>query len=51
MEAAEGTGLAGQNVTFSGLLRANELMAKFREEVDVLFVPMSFDPMIEQHGA
>ena len=36
-------GLSRPNVTLCGLLPSTELMARFREEVDALFVPMSFD--------
>ena len=43
-EAAQRNGLVGPNITLCGLVTSDELMVKFREEVDVLFVPMSFDP-------
>ena len=43
-EAARRSGLEGPNITLCGLVTSDELMVRFREEVDVLFVPMSFDP-------
>ena len=36
-------GLARPNIVLSGILSSHELMQKFRDEADVLFVPMSFD--------
>jgi hypothetical protein len=37
-------GLALANVECRGMLPSPALMGRFREEVDVLFVPMSFEP-------
>ena len=42
-DAAKQNDLAGPNIVLCGLVTARELMARFREEVDVLYVPMSFD--------
>ncbi len=42
-EQAPQIGLNLPNVTVSGLLSWHELMNRLREEVDALFVPMSFD--------
>lgn len=42
-EAAQQNDLAGPNIVLCGLVTSGELMARFREEVDVLYVPMSFD--------
>lgn len=36
--------LAGPNVTLHGLVNPAELLKRLREEADVLFVPMSFNP-------
>ena len=36
-------GLARPNIVLRGILSSHELMQKFRDEADVLFVPMSFD--------
>lgn len=41
---AEREGLALANVECRGLLSSSALMERFRQEVDVLFVPMSFEP-------
>jgi hypothetical protein len=41
---AEREGLAFGNVECRGPLSSGALMERFREEVDVLFVPMSFEP-------
>jgi glycosyltransferase involved in cell wall biosynthesis len=46
-EAARQSGLAHSNIVLQGLVTSGELMKRFREEVDVLFVPMSFDPADE----
>jgi glycosyltransferase involved in cell wall biosynthesis len=43
-EDARQAGLDSRNVILRGLVTSDELMKRFREEVDVLFVPMSFDP-------
>jgi len=43
-DAARDVGLDRPNTVVRGLLNATELMVRFREEVDALFVPMSFDP-------
>lgn len=40
---ASKAGLARPNITLRGLVPSGELMARFREEADALFVPMSFD--------
>ncbi len=42
-EAAKQNDLAAPNIILCGLVTSGELMARFREEVDVLYVPMSFD--------
>jgi glycosyltransferase involved in cell wall biosynthesis len=42
-ENAQQVGLTQSNIFLCGLLSSSELMQRFREEVDVLFVPMSFD--------
>jgi glycosyltransferase involved in cell wall biosynthesis len=42
-EQAQTSGLDLPNVTVGGLLSWPELMRRLREEVDALFVPMSFD--------
>ena len=44
-EQARQTGLDLPNVTVGGLLSWPELRSRLREEVDALFVPMSFDPI------
>jgi hypothetical protein len=44
IEAAQQHGLTGSNISVCGLIASGELMARFRQEADVLFVPMSFDP-------
>src|SRR5207244_2839189 len=41
---ARSNGLDGPNIEVRGLVEAEALMRHFREEADVLFVPMSFDP-------
>jgi glycosyltransferase involved in cell wall biosynthesis len=41
---ARQVGLDHSNTVVCGLLTANELMARLRDEADALFVPMSFDP-------
>lgn len=46
-EDARQVGLEGHNIVLRGLVTSDELMKRFREEVDVLFVPMSFDPADE----
>lgn len=46
-EDARQVGLEGHNIALRGLVTSDELMRRFREEVDVLFVPMSFDPADE----
>jgi glycosyltransferase involved in cell wall biosynthesis len=48
-EHARLIGLEGHNVVLRGLVSSDELMKRFREEVDVLFVPMSFDPADESN--
>lgn len=40
---AQQNGLAASNITLCGLVTSAELIARFRNEVDALFVPMSFD--------
>jgi glycosyltransferase involved in cell wall biosynthesis len=42
-DVAQQNDLAGPNIALCGLVTSAELMARFREEVDVLYVPMSFD--------
>ena len=42
-EVAQQNGLKRPNVILRGLVNSAELMATFREEVDALFVPMSFN--------
>ena len=42
-ENAHRAGLDLPNVELRGLMTSDELMRRFRDEVDVLFVPMSFD--------
>ncbi len=42
-EDAQRTGLKGHGIELRGLVTSDELMKRLREEVDVLFVPMSFD--------
>lgn len=42
-EEARASGLELPNVVVCGLLTSPELMQRFRDEVDALFVPMSFD--------
>ncbi|HSD46061.1 MAG TPA: hypothetical protein VLB87_05540, partial [Pyrinomonadaceae bacterium] len=44
-EAAREVGLDRPHTIVRGLLSATELMQRLREEVDALFVPMSFDPV------
>ncbi len=46
-EAARQAGLDSSNIVLRGLVTSDELMKRLREEVDVLFVPMSFDPADE----
>lgn len=41
--AARQSGLAHSNIHLQGLVTSRGLMKRFRAEVDVLFVPMSFD--------
>jgi hypothetical protein len=43
-DQARRDGLEQRNVELRGLVSAGLLMRHFREEADVLFVPMSFDP-------
>lgn len=43
-EAAQQSGWIRPNIVLRGLVASNELVNRFRQEVDVLFVPMSFDP-------
>lgn len=43
-DEAQRCGLNDPHTTVRGLLSATELMARLREEVDALFVPMSFAP-------
>ncbi|MES2570384.1 MAG: hypothetical protein V4710_10075 [Verrucomicrobiota bacterium] len=43
-EDARGTGLDKSHIEFRGMLSSEELMKTLREEVDLLFVPMSFVP-------
>lgn len=43
VEAARESGLALKNVILCGMVDSKILMTTYREEVDVLFVPMSFD--------
>jgi len=42
-DEARASGLDLPNIVVCGLLTSAELMQRFRDEVDVLFVPMSFD--------
>lgn len=42
-QAAQQGGLMRPNITLGGLLTQSELLRRFREEIDVLFIPMSFD--------
>ncbi|MES2699613.1 MAG: glycosyltransferase [Pseudomonadota bacterium] len=42
--AGESAGLTHPNIRFRGLLSSSDLIETMRAEVDVLFVPMSFDP-------
>jgi len=44
-EAARQAGLERPNIVLRGMVNSGELMARLREEADVLFVPMSFDPV------
>ena len=41
---ARRAGLDGCNIEIGGLLKSNDLIRRFRDEIDVLFVSMSFDP-------
>ncbi len=43
-EEARANDLDGPNVAFNGLVSSGELLKRFREDVDALFVPMSFSP-------
>jgi hypothetical protein len=42
--AAKENGLARHNIIMCGFVSSSDLIVRFREEVDALFVPMSFDP-------
>ena len=42
-ENAQLNGLNQPNIELHGLVKSDELIRRFREEADVLFVPMSFD--------
>ena len=42
-EHARVAGLFGPNIFVRGLLTSSELLDRFREEIDILFVPISFD--------
>lgn len=44
LQQARQMGLEASNIQFRGLLRSSELIARLREEADLLFVPMSFRP-------
>src|SRR5207253_6403 len=43
MAGARRAGLESCNIQVCGLLKSNDLIRRFRDEVDVLFVSMSFD--------
>jgi len=44
MAGARRVGLDGSNIQVCGLLKSDDLIRRFRNDVDVLFVSMSFDP-------
>jgi hypothetical protein len=41
---ARSAGLDARNIRICGLVKAPEFISRMRQEVDVLFLPMSFDP-------
>jgi glycosyltransferase involved in cell wall biosynthesis len=44
VDEARRAGLSSQRTVVRGMLNASDLMTRLREEADVLFVPMSFEP-------